>query len=167
MLRQTALVLLAVSIRFIMPETGHCQSHPLTPEELTTRAAIVAVGTVSQVRAEWNPGRTRILTHVTVSVDQYLKGGTSQALMNLTVPGGELGEIGEVYSHTARFKEQERVVVFAEPDAGGALRVSAGDQGKITITMDRLTGRPMAAEGVSLEVLAARIRNAAGPAMQR
>jgi len=167
MVRQILLVLLAVSIRLCIPDAGYGQPHQLTPEQLTDRAAIVAMGTVSQVRAEWNPGRTRIVTRVTVSVDQYLKGGTTQALMTLTVPGGELGEIGEVYSHTARFKEQERVVVFAEPDTGGELHVTAGDQGKVTITEDRLTGRPMAAEGISLEVFTARVRNAAAAVEQR
>ncbi len=145
-----------------LPVGARGQMPGLTPEELTSRAEVVAVGTVADVAAEWNPDRTRITTVVTISVEQYLKGERSARTMTLAVPGGEIGEVGEVYSHVARFLRNEQVVVFAEPDGRGRYRVSGGDRGKMTVREDPSTRTRVVADGLSLEVLKGRVRTAAG-----
>ena len=91
------------------------QSRILTTNDLTNQADVVAVGKVSAMKSEWNTDKTRIVTRVTVSVHEYLKGGGEQQMSILT-PGGEIGEIGEIYSGTARFTENEEVVVFARKE---------------------------------------------------
>ena len=136
------------------------QSKEQTVEQLATRAEIVAVGTVADLRPEWNADRTRISTQVTLRVDQYLKGNVTENTLTLTVPGGEVDDVGETYSHVARFTNNERVVVFADRDARGGYRVTAGDQGKLTVSEDRSTGKQVVTEGLSLDILKARVRNA-------
>ena len=136
------------------------QSKEQTVEQLATRAEIVAVGTVADLRSDWNADRTRISTQVTLRVDQYLKGGNTGNILTLTVPGGEVDDVGETYSHVPRFSQNEAVVVFAQADKGGMLRVTGGEQGKISVRRDERSGRMLVGQGEVLEAFTTRIKNA-------
>lgn len=147
--------------------TSTAQHKGETLEQLASGADVVAVGTVTGLQPEWNADGTRIRTVVTLSVEQYLKGGSGAPTFTLATPGGEIGEIGEVYSHVAAFKQSEQVVVFAERDGRGGFRTRAGELGKFTVTEDRLTGARVVTGGVSLEVLRSRVRTAVESREQR
>jgi hypothetical protein len=166
-MRHLLLLSLAVLCAAVSASPVHSQSRVLTPETLALRADVVALGTVAAVRSEWDAARNRIVSHVTVTVERYVKGGNAQPAITLTVPGGEIGDVGETYSHTARFTESEQVVVFAARDAQGTLRVTGGDRGKVSITEDRMTGKRMAGEGVTLEVFLSRVHSALAAPSQR
>jgi hypothetical protein len=109
------------------------------PTDLAGRAEIIAVGKVAAMESHWSEDGGSIVTRVTVNVGEYLKGGGGQALV-LVTPGGEVGGVGEYYSHAARFSRDEEVVVFAERSKLGGFRVTGGDRGKLTITTDAGTG---------------------------
>lgn len=157
----SCLLLLAIAATCVASHVASSQSKAISTEELTRRADIVAVGKVSSQRSEWNSDRTRIITHVTVAIDQYLKGNQGQGTLTVTVPGGEVGGVGEVYSHAAKFQNNEAVVVFAERDQRGALRVTAGEQGKLTITTEKVTGKRLVGDAQLLEVFTSRVKSAA------
>ncbi len=140
-------------------ESAFAQTRRMTTQELTERATVVAVGKVTEMRSEWNKDRTRIYTHVTISVDQYIKGERSQKDLTITHLGGEIGEVGELYSGTPRFRTGEEIMVFVKEDKLGKLRVAGGTQGKYTITEDRITGQKMVSEGRSLEEFHTEIRS--------
>jgi hypothetical protein len=167
MSRVLVFLFIVVLMPLLFPFPGFGQSGTLTPEQLTARSEVVAVGTVSDLRSEWNSDRTRITTRVTLAVEEYLKGTRSERILVLTAPGGEVGSVGEVYSHMARFQNNEQVVVFAERDGTGGFRVSGGEQGKLTVHQDPATRKPVVSEGLSLEVLKARIGTAARVNPQR
>ncbi|MFN0158350.1 MAG: hypothetical protein ACKVRP_09810 [Bacteroidota bacterium] len=150
--------LLALAVSLLVFNAGAAQEKTFTPEELTIRAEVVAVGKVTSMRSDWNASRTRIFTDVTISVDEYLKGEQSQTMLTLTVPGGEVGEVGEAYSHVARFQNNEEVVVFVERDTRGVLRLTAGKQSKLTITSNERTGRKMIAGDKTLDMLRSQVR---------
>jgi hypothetical protein len=118
---------------------GASQSGTDATTELARRAEIIAVGKVSGVETQWTDDHGSIFTRVTVNVAEYLKGNAGQALIVVT-PGGEIGGVGEFYSHTARFSKDEEVVVFAEPATRGSYRVTGGNRGKLTVVMDESTG---------------------------
>ena len=136
------------------------QSKEQTVGQLATRAEVVAVGTVTDLRSEWNVDRTRISTQVTLTVDQYLKGNMTGPTLTLTVPGGEVDDVGELYSHVPRFSQNEAVVVFAQADEGGTLRVTGGEQGKISVRQDERSGRMLVGQGEVLEAFTTRIKHA-------
>jgi len=148
-------------------QTALGQTKELSPEQLTERAEIVAVGRVASLRSEWSSDRKRITTQVTVVVSEYLKGGQQQTTMTIVVPGGEVDGVGETYSHVARFRTNEDVVVFAERDARGNLRVTGGEQGKYSITGDGPLGRKMVTEESSLEELQVRVQRAVQRQLKR
>lgn len=160
---KSAFWLIAVSLGGILfsPREMEAQSHGLSPEELTHRSSVVAVGKVTSLHAQWTNDRSRIVTQVTVAVDQFFKGASQNRTLVITVPGGEVDGVGELYSHAARFHTNEEVIVFAERDAGGNYRVAGGEQGKFTVTREAITGKRIVGESQLLEVFASRVQHAA------
>jgi len=129
-------------------------------DELTRQADVVVVGKVASIKAGWNKEKTRILTTVSIEVDETLKGKGGDGTATIQTPGGEVDGVGELYSHTAKFVKNEDVVVFAEKDKKGDLRVTGGSEGKIAIRKDASSGLRRVSEGMSLDELKARVKNA-------
>jgi hypothetical protein len=129
-------------------------------EKLAVQAEIVAVGRVSSLVSRWNADHSRILTSVTLDVDQYVKGGTAGGPLTLVVPGGEVDGVGELYSHMATFQQGESVLVFAEKDPHGGYRVASGQQGKFTIRKDESTGTLTVGGNMTLEGMTALVKKA-------
>lgn len=154
------LTLLGIVAAMFAPARAVSQQKQLTTEQLTDRAEIVALGKVTTLNSEWINGGKKIQTRVTISVERYLKGEQSQQTLTVVVPGGEVGSTGETYSHVARFSSNEDVVVFAQRDARGELKVTAGEQGKINVRQDERTGRKLVGENELLEVFTSRVANA-------
>jgi hypothetical protein len=134
------------------------QERELKTAELTRQADLVVVGRVADIRSSWNHGRTRIQTAVTVAIDQSLKGTPGGGTVTILTPGGEVDGVGEYYSHTARFRKDEDVVVFARKAAGGELRVTGGEQGKVAVRKDEATGARMVAGDMTLDAFIARVK---------
>ncbi len=115
------------------------QKNGRTVEDLARQADVIAVGKVTATKSGWDGSHKRIVTSVTVNVGEYLKGNEGNVL-TVTTMGGEVNGVGEWYSHTARFKAEEEVVVFANRDREGKLRVAGGEEGKMKIERDSKTG---------------------------
>ena len=140
------------------------QSKKISTEELTQQSEIVARGKVREIKSQWEGNRERIVTYVAIQVDEYLKGNGPGREMTVVTPGGEIDGVGELYTHTATFRQDEEVVVFAKKDAKGQYRVSGGPQGKFKIEKDETTGRSIVAGSTPVEDFAAEVRKAAGNA---
>jgi hypothetical protein len=137
-------------LSFVIPALALCQSKEMNTDELSRRAEVVAVGKVKATKSSWENNKSRIVTYVTVNVDEYLKGGDGNVITILT-PGGEVDGIGELYTHTAKFEKDEDVVVFAEKDKQGRYTVSGGHDGKFRVTKDEATGTQFVANRKGLE----------------
>jgi hypothetical protein len=137
----------------------HSQSKAVPLEELTRDADVVAVGKVTGMKGEWDQNKTRIVTRVTVAVNEYLKGNAGTVL-TITSPGGEVDGVGEWYSHTARFKKDEDVVVFAEKDKKGNFRVAGGEQGKLVVKKDAQTSIERVSPQMTLDDFKTRVKHA-------
>ncbi len=140
------------------PLTAQSISH--STQQLTLQSDVVAIGTVSATQCEWNADKTRIATRVTIAVSEFLKGGAGERQITLLTPGGEIGDVGELYCGAARFLKDEEVVVFAKVQQGPAMQVAGGAMGKFTIERDRTTHAPMAASGITLDNLRSLVRSA-------
>lgn len=141
------------------PPVALSQHRAMTPEDLTRGSDVVAVGRVKELKSEWSSGKNAIVTRVTLGVDEFLKGG-SGLTMTVIVPGGEIDGVGEWYSHTARFKQDEDVLLFAKRQGSSELRVTGGEDGKMLITKDSKTGTSQIAGGVRLDEMKRRVINA-------
>lgn len=134
-------VIVSAFLLVVTVERVSAQSKKLTTKDLTDRAEVVAVGKVTGIRSEWNQDRTRIYTKVTISVDQYVKGEQSEKILTVTHLGGEVGEVGELYTGTPKFQTDEEVLIFIEKDRKNNLRITGGAQGKLRIIEDEKTGK--------------------------
>jgi len=159
-IRTSAALKVLSLLSLLFPLTLFSQTKLASTSELALRAEIVAVGKVASLISEWNENRSMIRTRVTLSVDQFVKGGHGSPTLTLYVPGGEVGAVGEVYSDMPTFRPDEEVVVFAERDVENRYRVSGGPQGKLTVLRDKTTGVPMVAPGQTLEMLTSEVKQA-------
>lgn len=84
---------------------------PITVEQLSRRADAVIVATVRSTRAQWE-GRL-IVTDCELEVRVAMKGELSPGqTLWLRVPGGVMGDIGQVIPGVARLDRGETVVAF-------------------------------------------------------
>lgn len=130
----------------------------LSPQDLTKHADLIAIGKISAITSSWSEGNKRIITDVNLTVKQYLKGQLQSEVVTISHPGGEVGEIGELYSHTPRFKKDEEVLVFAKKDGKGKFQIVGGERGKYTVATDHRSGKKMISEEITLDDFAARVK---------
>ena len=116
-------------------------------KSLSDNADIILTGKVTQQKSEWNADRTRIFTKVTVTVEEYLKGSQNQGSITIAHPGGEVDEVGEIYSHVPRFYDNENVLLFLQKDGDNRnYKVLEGESGKISLTVDKMTGEKITSD---------------------
>jgi hypothetical protein len=127
-------------------------------QQLTSGAELILRGKVSSLRPSWVDGKSRIVTYVTLSVDEYLKGSAGGTL-TVSQPGGEIDGVGELYTHMPRFTSDEEVVVFAKREKSGTYRVYGGDQGKISVVKDARTGSKMVSLTRTLDDFATEVKS--------
>ena len=68
----------------------------------------------------------------------------------ITKPGGEVGDVGEQYSHVADFENNEEVLLFLKRDRNENLVVNNGTYGKYTIS-SKESGIKMIGDSKTLE----------------
>jgi hypothetical protein len=147
-----------IASAIVFPTKALSQSGGVAAEDLARSADVVVIGKVTEVRSEWSADRSRIYSKVTLRVDEHIKGDDPGEAVVVTTLGGEIDGLGEVYSHTARFKPDEQVVVFGAKDQRGELMVVGGDEGKLIVKRDETTGLQMVSDSEPLGVFAARLR---------
>jgi len=110
-------------------------------QSLSKGADVILTGKVTKQNSLWNKDKTRIYTDVTVEVEEYLKGNNGNETLVVTTPGGEVGEVGEIYSHMPKFKNEEEVLLFVKKDTKDMnYKVLNGEDGKMTLYTDKKTG---------------------------
>jgi hypothetical protein len=153
--------LTAWSLLMFVPATVKSQSRALGTDELTTKSEVVALGRVKEMKSQWEGNKERIVTYVTLDVDEYLKGSGTGRTLTIVNPGGEVDGVGELYTHMARFKQDEDVVVFVEKDKKGHYRMTGGNDGKFAVKKDVATGMPVVSGNKSLDDFKAQIKRSA------
>ncbi|GMU95152.1 MULTISPECIES: hypothetical protein [Ignavibacterium] len=133
------------------------------PSELRTKVEnsdIIVTGKVIEQASQWNNDKTRIYTFVRIRVDELLKGSEYKNEITIKHPGGEIGSIGEVYSHIPSFSDNEEVLVFLKKSASdGSLRVYGGDEGKFSFYDDPNTNDKLTSNKVKVSELKREIRS--------
>ena len=129
-------------------------------ESMSKNADIIITGKVVEQNSNWNESKTRIYTQATIQVDEYLKGGNTGNSIVVSYPGGEVGDVGELYSHMPRFEDNEEVLVFLKKDDKSTnYKVFNGEEGKINVITDPRTGEKVTSSNVSVNSLKAQIKS--------
>lgn len=129
-------------------------------KKLSKGADVILTGKVSQKKSGWNENKTKIYTKTTLQVEEYLKGKTNGNSVEITYPGGEVGDIGEIYTHMPKFADNEEVLVFLKKDEKNKeYKVLNGEEGKITVLNDAKTKEKVTGSNLPIKALKAQIKS--------
>lgn len=120
-----ALVLLLAS-----PTLVSATVEKLTFAHLVEKADQIVIADVVGLTSHWDDTATLIVTDVTLSIRQTLKGKPVEQKPVLQIPGGQIEDLRLDVSDTPSFEIGQAVIVFLQDQT---LQVVGGDQGKFTI----------------------------------
>ena len=150
----------AILITFFIHSEGYSQSLQSEIKNLSEGADMIVTGKVVDQKSEWSSDKSKIYTNVTIQVDEFLKGSSSQNRIVIKNLGGEVGNIGETYSHVPNFANDEDVLVFVKKSTKDeSLRVFEGDEGKLTLYKDKKTGEKVTSKNVKASEMKKEIKN--------
>jgi hypothetical protein len=153
-------LLLTLTILCGLQITSYSQQLSTNIEFLSKGADVVLTGKVVQQNSSWNEDRSRIYTDATIQVEEYLKGNTNEGSIVVRYLGGEVGDVGELYTHMPRFEDDEEILVFLKRDQRtSSYKVYNGEEGKLSIVYDKNTGEKVTTSNVQINSLKAQIKN--------
>jgi len=138
---------------------SHSQTIQSKMENLSQNADIILTGKVVEQKSSWNKEKTRIITNAVVQAEEYLKGDYSEKTLIVTTQGGEVGDIGELYSHMPRFNNDEEVLLFVKKDKKDLnYKILNGEDGKLTLYRDK-NGELVTSSNKKISTLKNEIKN--------
>ncbi len=127
---------------------------------LTEKSDVILTGKVVKQKSNWNHSKTKIYTNVTIEVNEVIKGSAVDKNIEVKHLGGEVGDVGEWYSHIAQFKPDEEVLLFAKKEKNDKSYIlSNGEDGKITLFNDKKTGEKITSSNIKISTLKKEIKN--------
>ncbi len=140
--------------------TSFAAEKPDRIKKLAKEADVIVTGKVLEKNSRWNANKTKIYTKATLQVDEYLKGIKNGNTVEISYPGGEVGDVGEIYTHMPRFEKNEEVLVFLKKDTkSDAFKVYNGEEGKIKVISDARSKEKVSSSNISIKQLKARIKS--------
>lgn len=131
-----------------------------TLKQLALDSDVILSGKVLTQSSDWNKDKSRIYTTVTIEVDEYLKGNINELSIKVKHPGGEVDNVGELYSHMPKFSNDEEVLLFTKMNEdGNNYKVVNGEEGKLTIYSDQKTGEKITSSNKTIGALKNEIKN--------
>jgi hypothetical protein len=146
-------------ITFFLYSEVQSQSIQSEIKNLSKGADIILTGKVVKQNSSWNQDGSRIYTAVEIQAEEYLKGDYNQKTIVLTTLGGEVGNIGELYSHMPKFSNDEEVLLFVKNDKKDlSYKVLNGEQGKLTLQVDKNGGEKITGFNMKISELKKEIK---------
>lgn len=140
--------------------TSFAQKESYQLKKLSKEADVILTGKVTQKKSSWNENKTRIYTKATLQVEEYLKGKTNGNSVEITYPGGEVCDVGELYTHMPKFADNEEVLVFLEKDGKNkGYKVLNGEDGKISVLNDAKTKDKVTSSNMRIKDLKSQIKS--------
>lgn len=140
--------------------TSFAQKEISQLKKLSHGADVIVTGKVKQKKSAWNENKTRIYTRATLEVNEYLKGKTNGSSVEIVYPGGEVDDVGELYTHMPSFEKDEEVLVFLKKDEKrNSYKVFQGEEGKIKLISDPKSKEKVTGLNQSVKALKSEIRN--------
>ncbi len=132
----------------------------ISVEDLTKEADVIVIGDIKEVESRWSIGRTPINTYVTLSVENYIKGGEGQETLTIITQGGSKWGFTVWVEDAPDFTKNGKVLVFLKK-AGREFSVAGWAQGKYIVENEDV--RDISGEKVSLKDFLRRIEDAMPP----
>ncbi|MGE0825456.1 MAG: matrixin family metalloprotease [Candidatus Binatia bacterium] len=130
---------------------------PVSEVDLTQQAKAIITGTVQNIASYWDDETGNIMTHITVSPDEVLKGQLGEGDIIIKQWGGSLGSRHMWIEGSPQFTTGEKVLLFLDQNPDGSAGVLQLYQGKFSLFTDTDTGKEFAHRGetpIGVHVLA-------------
>lgn len=95
----------------LLPSAGHAAMVRRSLEQLSQEADTIVIGTIARQVSSWNNEGTRIVTDVTVTVEESIKGHPAVEL-TFRVAGGSVAGLAMRTSNDPAFKNGDRLILF-------------------------------------------------------
>lgn len=174
-MKRLVMLLLLSALVLSLPAAASTFIH-MTQKDLVRDAASVVQGRVISTSSYWNPTGQVIVTDAMLQVEDAVLGNAPTVVVVRTFGGTVGGYTIEAHGFP-KFRVNERLLLFLEPETEGAARVAGYQQGQYRIVTDksgaeiavptyeggasfvtRDGSRPAAAKSLPLETLKASIR---------
>lgn len=117
---------------------------PVSDAELVDGATAIVVARVTGLQSLPDPSGRRVVTDVSITVDEVLAGNVATRTLRVRIPGGRVSGL-EMRVHGApQFRIGERAVLFLTVGRDGTLRVAHLSQGKWSVEVDGASGAELA-----------------------
>lgn len=107
----------------------------LETKDLTDQAEAVVLGTVTETKAQWNEGKTKIVTLTTVKIAETIKGDLKGEIQVRTL-GGEVDGLAQLVPGMPKFKKEQEIVIFLKNE-DKAWHVVGMGQGKYEVVREK------------------------------
>lgn len=127
-----------IAIGMSIALTAHAFATVIVPaefREIVAGAQVIVIGRVVDVRAEWEDGRRRIDSYVTIEVTSTLKGPAADT-RTFVVPGGQIGRYRSVMVGAPLFTPGDEAVLFLNVRSGAVAHVFGLNQGVYRVRTD-------------------------------
>jgi hypothetical protein len=108
----------------------------MTPQQLVRGSAAVVQGEVLKVSSFWDATGRIIVTEALVQVEEKVFGEAPSVVVVRTFGGTVNGFTVEAHGFP-KFQARERLLLYLEPEKGGASRVAGYQQGQFRIVRDK------------------------------
>ena len=162
--RDLLLVVSLFLLLAVVPQARATVIVPVPDDVLVEQSVAVVIGKVTAIESHRDPQQGQIFTHITLSLDEVLKGELSVRELTITQVGGTVGELHSWVYGSPEFTRGEKVLLFLRLTPDGTLRVAHLYQGKFSVLMDQITGEEFASRETPSEGVAIRGPKGAPPA---
>ncbi|OGC45701.1 hypothetical protein A2V49_01775 [candidate division WWE3 bacterium RBG_19FT_COMBO_34_6] len=132
--RLNVILILLLSFSF---EINFAQMLKVEMEEISVNSHSIIKGIVSKKWSEYEESGKGIITIIEFNVLETIK-GVSSRVERVVIPGGIVGDIGRVVSHTPQFYLGEEAIVFITYDYKRRPTVTEWIQGKLQIINNKV-----------------------------
>jgi len=137
------LMLLLGYLFFSAPASATIVS-PVADRDLIEQAVAIVVAEVTAIESHWDPHESQVFTHITLSIQEVLKGELPAGELTIKQVGGTVGDLHAWTYGSVEFERGEKALLFLQVNPDGTLRVAQLYQGKFSIFMDEYTGEEFA-----------------------
>jgi len=117
---------------------------PVSNPDLAKQATAIIIGKVSSLQSTWDPQGQKIVTYITLTVEEVLKGLVPDSTLTIKEIGGTVDDLQLWIDGNPEFTQGEKVLVFLTQNSDGTARILHLYQGKFSIFTDKDTGVEMA-----------------------
>jgi hypothetical protein len=132
-----SMVLLAVVLGIV--PAGASTFLAMNQDELIRDSAAVIEGKVLQINSFWDPTGTLVLSEALIEVQDKVFGDVPSVVIVQTA-GGKVGDFFVEAHGFPKFRVNEKVLLFLEPEQEGTMRVAGYQQGQFRIRQDKARG---------------------------